>query len=108
MADLEIPINSIYSSQEFSIALEGVRYKMRAFYSFRQAIWKLDIFTDKETDILLGIKLIPNYPLIGRYTTSLRPPGEITAIDKSGSNVPPGRYELGAGRRVRLVYTESI
>lgn len=108
MARLEIPINPVFSSQIFRISLEGVRYRMRAYFSFRQEIWMLDIFTDNDEDVLLGIKLVPNFPLIRKFIVQNKPPGEITALDTSGLDIPPGRHEIGPGRRVRLVYDESV
>jgi len=61
-----------------------------------------------DNDILSGIKLVPDYPLLKIFNLDGLPPGELEAIDTSGKGVPPGRYDIGPNRRVRLVYTESV
>lgn len=107
MATVEIPINPAYSAQLMTIQLDGVRYRLRVYYSFREEVWYLDILSDRETDIIIGIKLVPDWPLIERFQIPGQPPGELYAIDTSGKGLPPGRTELGTGRRVRLRYVEA-
>lgn len=107
MATLEIPVNPALSSQIMTIPLEGVRYRLRVYYSFRMSIWLMDLFTDRESDILLGIKLVPDWPLIGRFKVDNQPPGDFYAVDTSGQGLPPGRDDFGTNQRVRLRYVES-
>jgi hypothetical protein len=107
MATLEIPVNGNLSSQVMTIALEGVRYRLKVYYSFRAAIWQLDVQTDRETDLLLGLKLVPDWPLIARFKINGLPPGEFRAVDTSEEGLPPGRDDFGSNRRVRLRYEEA-
>ena len=107
MATLEIPVNGNLSSQKMIIALDGVRYRLKVYYSFRAAIWQLDILTDRETDLLIGLKLVPDWGLTDRFKIEGLPPGEFTAFDTSGEGLPPGRDDFGSNRRVRLHYEEA-
>jgi hypothetical protein len=90
-----------------TIPLDGVRYKLRISYVFREQSWTLDIMTDTGGDILVGIKLVPDIGLISRFQVPNRPPGEFVAVDTSGAGLPAGRNDFGRGRRVRLRYTEA-
>lgn len=107
MADVEIPVDPAYSSQIMTIPLDGVRYRLRVYFSFRSDIWLVDILSDRETDILIGLKCVPNWGLISRFRVEGQPPGELYAIDTSGAGLPPGRNDFGTDRRVRLVYREA-
>lgn len=107
MATIEIPVNGNLSSQVMSIPLDGVRYTLRVYYVFREQSWTLDILTDRGTDILTGIKLVPDWPLISRYQVANKPPGEFYAVDTSGQGRPAGRDDFGRTRRVRLRYVEA-
>jgi hypothetical protein len=108
MATLEIPINPVYPSQIMSVVLDGVSYRLRVYYNYRQHIWIMDLLTNAGNDILSGVKLVPDFPLIRRYESAeRRPPGEFYAVDTSGTGTPPGRFDLGTRRRVRLRYVEA-
>ena len=107
MATLQIPVNGRLASQIMTIALDGVRYRLKVYYSFRQAIWMFDLMTDRGSDLLLGVKIVPEWGLIARFQIKGLPPGEILAIDTSGNDLPPGREEFGLKRRVRLYYQEA-
>lgn len=108
MATLEIPVNGSFSSQRMTIALDRVRYRIKVYYSFRAGLWNLDIMTDRETDLLIGVALVPDWPLIGRFKINGLPPGEFRAVDTTGKGLPPGRDDFGLGRRVRLYYDEGL
>ena len=107
MATLQIPVNGNLASQVMTIALDGVRYKLKFYFSFRQDIWFLDLQTDNQTDLLLGIKIVPEWGLISRFKITGLPPGDIIAIDSSELQLPPGRDDFGLGRRVGLFYQEA-
>jgi len=107
MATLQIPVNGRLASQIMTIPLDGTRYRLKVYYSFRQEIWILDLQTDRESDLLVGIKIVPEWGLIARFKIPGLPPGEILAIDTSGQELPPGRNDFGFNRRVRLVYREA-
>jgi len=107
MADLQIPVNGRLASQIMTIPLDGVRYRLKVYYSFRQSIWFFDLMTDRETDLLVGVKIVPDWGLISRFKIDGLPPGEIIAIDTSETGLPPGRDDFGLDRRVRLVYREA-
>jgi len=107
MATLEIPVNGRYSSQVMTTVLDGVRYRLSVYYLFRPATWFLDIRTDKEEDLIVGVRLVPDWPLIGRYHVEGKPAGEFIVEDRDGTGVPPGRNDFGKGKRTRLLYQEA-
>ena len=68
----------------------------------------MDLLTIAGSDILSGVKLVTDFPLIGRYLSAVnKPPGEFYAVDTSGAGSPPERFDLGTDRRVRLRYVEG-
>ncbi len=107
VADLEIPVNGRLASQIMTVPLDGTRYRLKVYYSFRQGIWMLDLQTDRGTDLLLGIKIVPEWGLISRFQVAGLPTGDIIALDTTETDTPPGRDEFGLQRRVRLYYREA-
>ena len=90
-----------------TISLDRRRYRLGVYYSFRQEGWYMDILTDTGTDILIGITLVPEWPLIGRFADARLPAGEFKVIDTLEEDGSPGRDDFGASRRFQLVYIEA-
>lgn len=84
-------------------SLDGVDYTLRFRWSQRESRWYLDI-----PGVLEGVKIVANFGLLGGHVPgAARPPGEILAFAPEGDDAPPGLEELGAGKRVVLLYLEE-
>jgi hypothetical protein len=92
-----------YYSQR--VRLDGRDYNLRFAWNEREGRWYLSIFTDEDVPLILGIKIVTNWPLLRYYRSDPRvPPGEIMAMDLTPDGAPPGFDELAIGKRVELVY----
>lgn len=92
-----------YYSQR--VRLDGRDYILRFSWNQREARWYLSILTDREEPLVLGLKLIANWPLLRYYRFEERlPSGEIYVVDWTGDGSPPLLEELGEGRRCQLLY----
>lgn len=98
-----IPTITEVSAYEFQITLDGEIYIFVFRWNTIYEYWTFDILDFASTPLAVGIKLVINYPLTHRYASSLLPPGELIAIDGSGSLDRIGRYDLGENV-VKLIY----
>lgn len=113
MAIHRIPTSLSLVSYTQRTALDGRDYLLTFRWNQRESKWYLDIRDQDAVDIVLGIKIVVNKPLLGTLVTGeARPPGDIIATDLT--TVPddgkvaydPGRNELG-GRVVLLYFDED-
>lgn len=108
MAILLIPTTPGEPYYRQKTKLEGRDFVFAFSYNQRIERWYLSIYDEEETPLLLGLKLVANWPLLRHYHWDIRlPPGELMAQTLDGSTAPPALNELGAGLRVELVYLES-
>jgi hypothetical protein len=108
MAVLLVPTTpgAPYHSQK--TRLDGRDYVLRFAFNERENRWHLSILDDEERPILLGLKLVANWPLLRHYRWDPRvPPGELMVLDLTGDRTPPGLDELGEGLRCELTYFEA-
>jgi hypothetical protein len=95
-----------------STTLEGREYQLEFRYSKREDAWYLSFYKleadQSRTPLATGIKIVPNIDLLSRFVRADRlPPGELRAFPQGSSAAIPQLSELGAGKRVELVYFES-
>lgn len=84
------------------VVLDGRVYTLRAQWNTRHQYWSLDIQTGDRDPILSGLKLTPNWEIIGRYADERLPPGRLFVVDTTGRVEKIGRQDMG--RAVELVY----
>ncbi len=88
--------------------LDGRDFILKFAYNERAASYSLSIYDEEETPLLLGLRLVANWPLLRHYRYDVRlPPGELLVIDLTGDLSPPALDELGEGKRCELTYFES-
>lgn len=89
---------------EFSIDLEGREYVLAFRYNQREDRWYMSLYTGDRTPIALSVKLVSNYPLLGRKRSDPNcPPGVLYV---SGSE-PPGLLDLQENGPCELLYVTS-
>jgi hypothetical protein len=67
--------------------------------------WLMDIGDSNGNDILIGIPMLSNLNMHGRYRTEGLPPGQFLVYDETGQNRNPTREEFG--KTIKLLYKES-
>lgn len=89
--------------------LDGRDFNLRFLWNEREERWYMDILSDADVPLAMGIKIVTNRPLIRYYKWDSRlPQGELWAIDLSSiAGEPPGFNELGKGQRVELSYQQA-
>lgn len=58
------------------IELESIIYKLGFKFNTVGLFWTLDIWTEDDVLLLVGIKMVPNYPLIFSHKKKLLPQGD--------------------------------
>jgi len=108
MATLTIPTTPGVPFYTQKTRLDGIDYILGFRHSQREDRWYLSIYDSEQNPILLGLKIVANWPLLQAYRfNTLVPPGEIMAQDLTTDESPPGLNEMGAGKRVQLIYFEA-
>lgn len=84
------------------VTLDGSVYKFHFSYNGYSKEWKLDIRDNKNIDIIRGIKIVPNFPLLAQYKRHNAPKGELIAvINTNKSNI--GRKDF-MNKSATLIY----
>jgi hypothetical protein len=100
---IEIPVaedTPLYSER---ITLDGRDFLFEFDWNDREGRWYLSIRSVSGSPLVLGIKIVANWPLLHRFTNPDLPPGNLFASDLSPeAGESPGFLELG--KRVRLLY----
>jgi len=104
---VEIPIDPTIPFQSITIPLSGSSYKLSFKYNTRLDTWFMDILSSNGSQLLSGCKLCLGVLISESHTIEGLPPGVFVLVDSKDTTEDEfGRYELGSGRRVRLVYGE--
>lgn len=94
---------SEFSSFEQTVVLSGRRYRLRSKWNTVHEYWSLDILDGSSNEpIITGLKVIVGVELLNRYNDERLPPGQLIAVDMSGSIQRIGRNDMG--NRVQLIY----
>ena len=86
-------------------SLDGRDFNLRFAWNQREERWYMDIRSDIDEPLALGLKLVTNVSLLRAMAFDPRlPPGLLMAMDMTLDQSPPGYYDLEIGKRVQLVY----
>jgi len=89
------------------VRLEGKDYVFKLDWSLREERFYLSIFDLDNVPIKVGIKVVPNWPLLRRHRTARLPPGELFAFDLANTDSPAPPTLEDFGTRVQLYYFSS-
>lgn len=104
-APLQIPILEGAAYQQQRIALDGAIYTLGFAWNQWASFWTLSLWDSEESPIVLGLRIVCDWPLLRYYRYDRRcPPGEFFAHDLTGNRAPPGLDDFGIGKRVELTY----
>lgn len=63
---IELPL---YAERKYSygISLEGVSYTLTFYWNRKAKSWHMDIHLEDRTQVVLGVALVPQYPMLVDY-----------------------------------------
>lgn len=99
---IELPLTSEHAAAVLTLLLGGSLFRVGIRWNERSAGWFLDLSTADGAPLLLGLRIVPDWDLTGRFTDPRLPAGRMVAVDTSGQGLPPGRDDLGG--RVVVVF----
>lgn len=87
--------------------LDGADYLFEFRYSQRESCWYFTISLTDGTALVSGVKVVCNRSLLTRFANIQLPKGVLVAMATGPDASPPGLTELGAGKRVELIYASA-
>lgn len=88
------------------IQLTGVLYFLTFTWNALNEFWIMDIANSDEEPLILGIKIVPDYPLLAAFTVEGMPQGEI--ICQNVVNSPDEITRFAMSQKFALVYYEPL
>lgn len=92
---LNMPLRNDVPWYQFKVTLSGVVYTVRARFNKRMNRWMLDFADPSNNDILLGLPLLLERDLSGRFVMIGLPPGLMFILDNTNQGTQPTRYSFG-------------
>jgi hypothetical protein len=87
------------------MTLDGRVFTLHFTWNQREEAWYLALLDEADVEVISGVKIIANWPLLdfSKYDPRL-PDGEFIAFDLTGNGSNPGYDDFGIGKRVELNY----
>jgi hypothetical protein len=86
------------------VSLDGQGFLLNFTYNQRCDCWYLSIATTDGIDLLNGVKILSNWPLLKQCADNRLPPGEIVSMSATIDVTPARLADLGPGGRCTLYY----
>lgn len=96
-----IPFKEPAQWQE-QISLEGIIYNFTFTWNALNEFWMMDIYNRDEIPLILGIKIVPLFPLLKPFTVVGKPPGEIICQNVVNSPDTISRFDMS--QKFELIY----
>lgn len=103
---VQLPASNDVPSYKFRVALSGSLFTLRLRYNTRMARWILDVADSQNNDILVGVPLLINYNLTGRFVIPGLPQGFVFCTDDTNQQTQPTRYAFGVDHS--LFYLDPV
>lgn len=87
------------------ITLSGVVFVFAFKWNALNEFWVMDIYDSEEQPLILGIKIVPNYPLLDQYSVDGMPSGEIICQNIVAAPDTISRFDMS--QKFELVYYEA-
>jgi hypothetical protein len=105
MALWVIPTSTTETVYTEIVEIEGREYVLRFDWSERESIWYLSIYDQDENPLALSLRLVVGKSLLVGKRDPRLPPGQMAAVDATGTDTEAGVDELG--KRVFLMYQDA-
>jgi len=102
---LTLPLRTDLEHYDFSVELDGASYFIEVRYNSRNDSHYLSISDVEGVPLLIGRRVVIDFPLTRRFKNRALPAGEFMAVDTSGQGRDPGAGELGG--RVQILYATA-
>jgi len=96
-----IPFKQPAKWQE-QIELDRIIYILEFTWNALNEFWTMNIYNRNEEPLILGIKIVPNFPLLKAYTVFGKPEGEIICQNIINSPDTISRFDMS--QKFELVY----
>lgn len=87
------------------ITLTGVVFIFEFKWNSLNEFWVMNIYDSEEIPLILGIKIVPNYPLLDQYSVAGMPSGEIICQNIVATPDSISRFDMS--QKFELVYYED-
>jgi hypothetical protein len=107
--EIEFPTDPVAPQFIRGVILDEIAYNLRFNYNGREDAWYMSVRTTENTSIAEGIKMVLEFPLLRKISSSNRPPGELMLVEDGdftdNAGQLPGLTDIG--RRVSLLYFDA-
>ena len=102
-----IPLPQNESNFDQLETLDGSDYIFHFLWNERNSHWYMTIRDSAGDDIVTGIKVVADIPLVVHETDERLFPGSLWCVDMTGAGVDPGLRDFGTRCQLRYVDEES-
>ena len=99
---LIIPCQPGVPHYDMQVVLDDATFTLEFQWNVREASWYMHIRDEDSTPLIMGTKVVINFPLAARSVNPKRPAGRFVAQDTTEKQENPGLFDLG--ERVQLLY----
>ena len=104
----EIPLIPDATDQLVDVTLSDNPYTLRVLWNERGGYFSLSIFEREGAVIVENVKMVKNYPLIGRFKNTLLPVGDLYFVDNKNKNPRPLYTSIGTGDYSLVYYVPDV
>ena len=101
-----LPLHSDEDYQ-YTIALEKVAYNIRLYYNFRMEQWVMDLRYANNEPLVLGVAIVPNYPMLVDYILPLSGMFWLEPIGKKQNETITNPFELNKYYNFFYIYDDG-
>jgi len=104
----EIPLLPDTTDQLVDVVLSDNPYTLRILWNEKYGYFSLSIYARDGAVILENIKMVKNYPLIGRFKNTLLPIGDLYFIDNKNKHSRALYESVGTGDYSLVYYVPDV
>lgn len=104
----EIPLLPDTTDQLLDVVLSDNPYTLRILWNETGGYFSLSVYEREGLVILENIKMVKNYPLIGRFKDTRLPIGELFFIDNKNKNPRALYTSIGTGDYSLVYYVPDV
>ena len=102
----EIPLLADEADQTADIVIAGEPYTLRMLWNARFKYWSLSLSDRDDEPLLVNVKVVPNYPLVGRYRRTTFA-GDLYFVHRAGKTYAPTFDDVGGSSGYGLFYYDA-
>lgn len=91
----KIPLLPETTDQTVSVEIDDTSYILRVLWNERFGYFALTVSTADDVPIVSNVKMVKNYPLVGKFKDPLLPFGDFFFVQESGLIDRPSYDDLG-------------